>query len=232
MTTQPSPVPGNAAGARPVPRGLYRAAVAAIVVATLAVAYQFYDMACPNTFVGDMYGLIVLVRLVPLVACGVVLTAGGVLAVVGWTRRRRGPVIAGAVIAIAATLPILGMAGHVAWERHRNAVRATYPDRSVEDLLRLANEEHDQFAVGALSTKGDLAAVPGLRAMLLDPEAPTNLRICAAQAIANLGGPEAREALETARDGVTDPDVQRAVGYALESLDAMAGEAPGPAGLP
>jgi len=222
----------EAARPKPVPKGLFYAAVAALAVGALAAAYQVYDMACPNTFVGDMYGLIVVVRLVPLVACGIVLTAGGVLAVVGWTLRRRGLCIAGTVVAIAATLPILGLAGHAAWERHQNAVRATYPDRSVEDLLRLATEEHDQFAVGALGMKGDPGAVPGLRAMLLDPAAPTNLRICAAQALANLGGPAAREAIETARGRVTDPDVQRAVGYALGSLDAMADEAPGPAGLP
>ncbi len=214
--------------AKPMPRTLYRAAVAATAVAGVGVAFLLYDMACPNTFVGDMYGMIVLMRLLVLAPCVLALLVGGVLAVIGWTRRRRGLGIAGAVVIFVATVPVLGMAAQTAWERHRNAVRATYPDRSVAELLRLAAEEHDQFAVTVLGAKGDPAAVPGLRTMLLDASAPANLRICAAQALANLGGPEAREALVAARDRVTDPQVQRAVGYALTNLNAAGDAAASP----
>ena len=198
--------------------------MAAIVAAMLAVAYQLYDMAVPSTFVGDMYGLIVLMRLAALAPPLVMLLVGGVLAVVGWSRRRRGFCIAGSVVVFIAAAVLLAMAGQTAWERHRNAVRATYPERSVKDLLRLAIEEHDQFAVDALGTKGDPAAVPGLRAMLLDPKQRTNLRTCAVQALANIGGPAARQVLEEARDRVSEPHVQRAVGYALEDVEA-AGDA-------
>jgi hypothetical protein len=189
-----------------------------MVGAGVALLYQFYDMACPNTFVGDMYGLIVLMRLAVTAPLAVVLLAGGVLAVVGRTRPRRGLGIAGSVVVLAAAVPILAMAGHTAWERHRNAVRATYPGRSVQELLRLASEEGDAFAVDALGAKGDPAAVPGLRSLLLDDSAPPNVRMGAAQALANLGGPAAREALGEAARRVADPHVRRAVGYALESL--------------
>ncbi|MFO8012861.1 MAG: HEAT repeat domain-containing protein [Phycisphaerae bacterium] len=226
MGRSPKAVAGDES-AEPVPRTLYRVAAAAMAVAAVGVAFLLYDMARPNTFVGDMYGLIVLVRLAVLAPCVLALLVGGVLAVVGWTRRRRGLCIAGAVVIFIATVPVLGMTGQAAWDRHQNAVRAAYPDRSVEDLLRLATEEDDQFAIDALGTKGDPVAVPGLRAMLLDAKRPTHLRTCAAQALANIGGPAAREALETARERVSEPHVQRAVGYALEDLKA-AGEAAAP----
>jgi hypothetical protein len=211
-----------------MPRTLYRVAAAATAVAALAVAYQLYDMASPNTFVGDMYGLIVIVRLMYLGPCLLALLVGGLLAVVGWTRRRRGLCIAGAVVIFIATVPILGMAGQTAWDRHQNAVRAAYPDRSIEDLMWLAMERNDSFAIRALGAKGDPAAVPGLRAILLDGKRPTHLRTYAAQALANIGGPAARKALEKAGDRVTEPSVKRQIGYALENLNAAgeAGEGP------
>ena len=109
---------------KPMPRVLYRVAVAAIAVAAVGVGYLLYDMASPNTFVGDMYGMIVLMRLAVLAPCVMMLLVGGVLAVVGWFRRRRGLCIAGAVVIFVATVPILGMAGQAAWERHQNAMEA------------------------------------------------------------------------------------------------------------
>jgi len=121
---------GNLAQAdppKPMPRTLYRLAVAAMAGAAVGVAYDLYDMASPNTFVGDMYGLIVLMRLAMLAPCVLALLVGGVLAVVGWVRRRRGLCIAGAVVIFVATVPILGMAGQVAWERHQNAMEADPP---------------------------------------------------------------------------------------------------------
>ncbi len=70
--------------------------------------------------------------------------------------------------------------------------------------------------------------MPGLRAMLLDRSMPTNLRTCAAQALANIGGPAARKALEEARVQVKEPFVRKAVGYALEDLKAAGEAAEGP----
>jgi hypothetical protein len=207
-----------------MPGTLYRLAVAAMAVAALGVAYQLYDMASPNTFVGDMYGLIVLMRLAMLAPCVLALLVGGVLAVVGWVRRRRGLCIAGAVVVFVATVPILALAVQAGWDRHQNAVRAAYPDRSIEDLMWLAMERNDSYAIDALGAKGDPVVVPGLRAILLDAKRPTRLRTCAAQALANIGGPSARQALEKAREQVKEPFVRKAVGYALEDVEA-AGDA-------
>ena len=213
---------------KPMPRTLYRLAVAAVAVAAVGVVYNLYDMASPNTFVGDMYGLIVLMRLAMLAPCVLALLVGGVLAVVGWARRRRGLCIAGAVAVFVATVPILAVAGQVAWDRHQNAVRATYPDRSIEDLMWLAMERNDSYAIDALGAKGDPVVVPGLRAILLDQSRLPRVRSTAAWALAKIGGPSARKALELAREQVSERSVKEDIGYALERLDVENGaeEAP------
>jgi len=109
----------SAAGrTKPMPRRLYRAAVAAMVLAGLGAAFQIYDMACPHTFVGNMYGLIVLMRLAVLGVGLLALLVGGLLTVLGWARRRRGICIAGAVVVFVATVPILGLTAQTAWDRY------------------------------------------------------------------------------------------------------------------
>ena len=121
MTTQPSSASANAARPKAMPRGLYLAAVGAMVVGGLGAAFQIYDMAFPSAFVGDMYGLIVLMRLIPLGGCLLALLVGGFLSVLGWTRRRRGLCIAGAVVAIGAAVLIVAMGVWTAWERYDDA---------------------------------------------------------------------------------------------------------------
>ncbi len=69
----------------------------------------------------------------------------------------------------------------------------------------------------ALGNAGDPRAVPVLADALHDPE--PLVREHAAWALARLGGPDARQALEAARARETDPQVRTALTRALEELE-------------
>ncbi len=184
----------------------------------LAGLYALYDLAFPNRFVGDMYGLEATMRAVPLIAAALVFTAGSALCVRAVLRAQRPSMTALTLLTVGA-LVLVALAVNTARSRHRWAVRARYPERSVAELLDSARRRDGQFAVYALGSKGE-EAVPALRDLLLDETVSRAVRQVAAQALANIayaGTPEAVAALEEARARTGDPDVRQAVEDALES---------------
>jgi hypothetical protein len=170
----------------------------------LAALYYLYDLGYPNRFVGDMYGMEVLFRLYVLSFAAGPLLLGGVLLVVGRWKGMRRLLILGTAVVIVSSVIMTAMAVGVVRSRHLNDVRKNYPEKSVEELLFIARDQKDQHAIDALMIKADPAAVPGLALILLSETEPGNLRHAAAQALARIGGDDARTALERARDSSRD----------------------------
>jgi len=190
---------------------------ACFVVGLISMGYCLYDLVWPGHFVGDMYGLEVMVRLVLLVPAGGILLLGMAVAESG---RFMGPKVArlaGSLLVILSAMVLVAMSANVVVSRHQDAVRAAYPSLSTAELFRIAREEKDQFAIDALLVRKDPAAVPGLRNILLDENEYGNLRVSAAHALGEIGTDEARAALEAARKGVHDEYLRIAIDYALQT---------------
>jgi len=195
----------------------------------ISLACCIYDLVWPGHFVGDMYGLEVICRLIVLVPAGSVMLLGLAVAERGWSKRSRVARVAGSVLVVLSVIGLGSMAAGVVVSRHQDAVRAGYPSLSTAELLRIAREEKDQFAIDALLVKKDPAAVPGLREILLDESEHGNLRHCAAHALGEIGTDEARVALEQARRDIHDPNLRIAIDDAPQTrmgMDITAVESP------
>ena len=205
---------------RKLPPGRVRWLAGAVLgVALLSVGYCLYDLAYPGHFVGDMYGLEVLMRLLMLAGPAVaLLVSGAVLHFAGNKRSRFRRAGAGAVLVISALL-LAVLAGDVARDRRHDAIRRRYPLAGTEELLRIARERENDLAVAAIDellVRRDPAAIPGLCAMLLDETESVALRGCAAHALGEIGGEKAKAALEKVRAGHPHETLKTAVDYALE----------------
>jgi hypothetical protein len=170
-----------------------------------ASLYVVYDLRYPNRFVGDMYGMEVMFRLFLLFAAAGPMLLGAVFVSIGGRKKTGWSPILGTTIIVVSSLVLIAMAADVALSRRQNEIRKSYPEKSVEELLAIARNQKDQHAVDALMARADPVAVPGLALILLDTNQPGNLRYVAAQALARIGGEEARAALEKARDSADDP---------------------------
>lgn len=183
-----------------------------------AALFFIYDLKYPNRFVGDMYGMEVAFRLVVLCAVVGAMLIGSVLLAIGCSKKEARLRILGSVIVIASSLALIALAASTVHSRHLNEKRKAYPEKSVDELLAIVREEKDQHAVDALMIRADPAAVPGLALILLNENERRNLRYCAAQALARIGGDNARTALDKARNSSGDA-------YFKEFLDRMIEEA-------
>jgi len=170
----------------------------------LALIYAVYDLRYPSHFVGDMYGMEVIARVGLL--CGVTagMLLGSVLLFWGSRKAIRNLGILGAVVIVVSSSVLIANAIGIVQSRQLDRIRASYPAKSIEELLAIARDKKDQHAVDALAARADPASVPGLALILLDENERHNLRYCAAQALARIGNEDAREALSKARDSSKD----------------------------
>ena len=182
----------------------------------ISIGYCLYDLAYPGHFVGDMYGLEVIVRLATLCVPSVLLLVAGVGAQARWVRERRWLHLGMVAFMALPLLMLANLAGDVAASREQDRIRAGYPLKSTDELLRIAHAEKDTFAVYELLARKDPAAVPGLCDILLDEEEGLALRDSAAHALGEIGGQEARSTLEKVQAGCPEGSLRTAVDYALE----------------
>ena len=138
------------------------AAVAFAIAGLFAACYYAYDLKHPNHFVGDMYGMEVMSRgclllMTVLPLCGCLLVA-----VIGWKKEELKMTELGLILAdfFAAVLIILAL--NVFHARAVDDIRKTYPQKSTDELLRIAAKEKDQFAIYEILSRKDQAAVPAL----------------------------------------------------------------------
>lgn len=204
---------------QPLPQRLLarRILVGTVIIGLLSLGYHVFDLVFPNTFVGDMYGLEVMVRLYRIVVASVPILVGVGLLTVS-RKKQIEPVGAfGKALILISCLAYVVMGVSTAYSRWQWRIRDSYPRRSVEELLSLARDKKDQFAIDALLIKKDRAAVPGLSEILLDDHEEGWLRACAAHALGEIGGRQAREALEEVLARDPEKHIKNAVEYALET---------------
>ncbi len=183
-----------------------------------AFLYIVYDLRYPNRFVGDMYGMEVVHRFLLLCAAAGPMLFGAVFLSLGWRKKTRRLGILGAAVIIASSLVLLAMAMDDAYSRRRNEIRKGYPEKNVEELLAMARDQKDQHAIDVLIARPDSAAVPGLTLILLDTNQPGNMRYVAAQALSQIGGKDARAALEKARDSSSDKHFKEYLEFMIQEL--------------
>jgi HEAT repeat protein len=122
------------------------------------------------------------------------------------------------MIAIA-SLVLTVVAVEVGRARQKAEIRKEYPQRSVEELIRIARKDKDVSALDAIMMKRDPQSIPALCQILRDPEESVKLRMVAAQILGQLGGKEAREALEEVGRQDVHQYLREAIDYALEALN-------------
>ena len=88
--------------------------------------------------------------------------------------------------------------------------------RSTAELIRIAQDEEDSAAIDELLVRRDPTAVAGLSGILLDEGQSVALRSCAAHALGEIGGEEARAALERVRASHPHQALKTAVDYSLD----------------
>lgn len=104
--------------------------------------------------------------------------------------------------------------------------RQLQEQRAVVPLLRRLARQQDSIdaaegAARALGAIGDLRAVPLLTTVLEDRQRPLAVRLAAAEALAELGGPEARQALQEAAEHRDQPRLLQKVLIALVEDEMM-----------
>jgi len=182
----------------------------------LALLYAIYDLRYPSHFVGDMYGLEVIARVVLLCAAAAPMLLGVALLSWAWRKEiRRYRILGTAFIVISSPVLIANAVG-IAQSRQLDRIREGYPEKSVEELLAIARDQKDQHAIDTLAVKADPASVPGLALILLNENERGNLRYCAAQALARIGSEDARTALRKARDSSKDECFKRLLSQIIE----------------
>lgn len=189
-----------------------------LAMAIVSIGYCLWDLQFPNHFVNEFYGMEVIARLPWLVIPTVLLIVGSILFVSALAKDKKEARRAGAVLVIVASIVLLPMALNVSRSRKQWEIREDYPNRTVEELLHIARHDdakEAQFAIDALQTKKDPAAVPGLCEILLNETERGHLRSSAADALGEIGGEQAREALEKVQASNPNRYLMNAVKYAL-----------------
>jgi len=163
----------------------------------LSSLYYAFDLAYPNHFVGDMYGLEVLFRGAVLALVLAAWIGGLSMMAIGRKRGERWTVTGILLIDIASGI-LIWMAIGVHSGRQQDAFRKTYPQKSTDALITIALDRQDPFALYEITARKDQAAVPKLSEILLDKTQNERLRLESAHALGQIGGTQARAALEKA----------------------------------
>jgi hypothetical protein len=184
----------------------------------LALIYAVYDLRYPSHFVGDMYGMEVIFRVVMLGGAAAPMLFGVVLLTWGSRRTIRNFCILGTVVIVVSSSVLIANAVGIAQSRNLDRIREAYPAKSVDELLAVARDKKDQHAIDVLAAKADPASVPGLALILLNENERGNLRYCAAQALGRIGSEDARKALDKARDSSKDEYFKGLISQIIEDM--------------
>jgi hypothetical protein len=198
-----------------------RTAAAMLAVAGLPAAFYYaFDIRYPNHFVGDMYGMEVMWRGSVFIMTCLPLCVGLLLAIIGWKKEKRTLTNAGLVLADVCSLALLLLTLNVYHSRAVDDIRKTYPQKSTVELLRIAEEKKDQFAIYEIIARKDASAIPALSSLLLDGQQDARIRLEAAHALGQLGGHEALITLEKAAAMAGgNRYLRETIRYSLENID-------------
>lgn len=190
-----------------------------VVIGSLSILYYIYDLKYPNHFVADMYSMEVLFRVSILLMIALPMFIGLLLIVIGWNKRKNNLTKTGTVLAIICSLVLILLSTNVYFSRHKDEIRKTYTHKSTDELIKIAVKEKDQYAIYPIIERKDRAAVPSLCEILLDENQNVNLRIISANALGQIGGEMARNALDKAITQSKNSYLTDTIKYAKEAID-------------
>lgn len=195
--------------------------MALIAAGLLAAVYYGYDIMYPNHFVGDMYGLEVMYRVAVLVMIAVPAAIGLLLAVIGRMKKQNKLARIGHILISAASVVLIFLSVNVYYSRHKDDIRKTYSLKSTDELISIALNEKDQFAIYEIIARNDTSAITALCLILLDTNQDDRLRLEAAHALGQLGGDSSRVALEKASIMPTaNTFLTETIKYSIENLNS------------
>lgn len=203
-----------------IKRALTRSSGILILIGLLSGAYYIYDLKCPNHFVGDMYGLEVMARALILFAGFVPLFIGLLMLAIGWKRKNRKLTNGGLILSDICSVFLILLSVNVFLSRFQDNIRKTYPQKSTDELVRIALDNNDQYAIYEIIARKDSSAIPALSNILLDKNQNARLRIESAHALGQIGGYDARASLEKAL-GLSDVNsyLTETIKYSIDNID-------------
>jgi hypothetical protein len=187
-------------------------------IGLLSIFYYLYDLKYPNHFVGDMYGLELMFRGFILSIAALILFIGIALMLTKKNKNQKISFLIGFWLIIFSTSLLIFMSVKVSLSRHKDEVRKTYNLKSVDELIRIAIEERDQYAIYALIEKQDSTAVPPLCEILFEKKQDLNIRMESAHALSQLGGEVARNALDKATVEIKNAHLLKTIQLAQKSI--------------
>ncbi|OHB60513.1 MAG: hypothetical protein A2167_06145 [Planctomycetes bacterium RBG_13_46_10] len=193
--------------------------LAFVIVGLLSLLYYIYDLKYPNHFVADMYGIEVLFRVSILIMIALPMFIGLLLIVIGRKRGKNRLTMSGIVLANIFSLILILLSINVYFSRHKDEIRKTYLHKSTDELIRIALNKNDQYAIYAIIARKDTSAVPALCQILLDENQRVKLRIESAHALGQIGGDISRDALEKAITRSKNSYLTETIKYAIENID-------------
>jgi hypothetical protein len=191
-----------------------------LIIGLSSVLYYIYDLIYPNHFVADMYGMEVLFRVSILIMIAVPMLLGILLIAVGLNKRQSNLIKTGTVVASICFLVLIVLSTNVYFSRRADEIRKTYPHKSTDELIKIALNKNDQYAIYEIISRKDSSAVPALCQILLDENQNEKLRIESAHALGQIGGDIARDALEKALTrSKKNSFLTDTIKYAIEAID-------------
>jgi hypothetical protein len=188
------------------------------IIGLLSIIYYLYDLKYPNHFVGDMYGLELMVRGFILSIAALILFIGLILMLTKKNKNQKISSLIGFWLIIFSSSVLIFMSVKVSLSRHKDEIRKTYNLKPVDELIRIATEERDQYAIYALIAKKDSTAVPPLCEILFDEKQDLNIRMESAHALSQIGGKGARNALDKAMVEIKNVHLLETIQFAQKSI--------------
>ena len=195
-----------------------------LLIGLLSALYYVFDLRYPNHFVGDMYGLEVMFRVSILVMVFSSLFIGLFMIMIGRKKKNSKLTKSGLFLADICSVVLILLSINVYSSRHKDDIRKTYPQKSTDELIRIALDNKDPYAIYEIIARKDTSAVPELSNILLDENQNASLRIESAHALGQIGGYNARTSLQkalTISDG--NSYLIDTIKYSIENIDRKNG---------
>ena len=118
-----------------------------VLIGLLSALYCFFDLRYPNHFVGDMYGLEVMFRVSILVMVFSSLFIGLLMIMIGRKKKSNKLTKSGLFLAGICSVVLILLSINVYSSRHKDDIRKTYPQKSTDELIRIAIDKNDPYAI-------------------------------------------------------------------------------------
>jgi len=209
---------------RMVSKNVTMPSIVLVLIGLLSGLYYFFDLKYPNHFVGDMYGLEVMFRVSILVMVFSSLFIGLLMIMIGRKKKNNKLTKSGLFLADICSIVLILLSINVYSSRHKDDIRKTYPQKGTDELIRIALDKKDPYAIYEIVARKDTSAVPELSNILLDVNQNARLRIESAHALGQIGGYSARTTLEKALTiSGGNPFLIDTIKYSIENIDRKNG---------